>query len=80
MTTSDPRAETVVPLEDKAGSAEDSNALAALPDLELIAKLANEFFAALPGQASIPAAPAGVDSSARRDSSRSESPWQVPRR
>ena len=66
MSTSDPSAETVLTLEDKTEGAKNSNALAALPDLEVIAKLANEFFAALPGQAPNLAAPTpgGVDASA----------------
>ncbi len=55
MSTSDPGTETVVNLEDKAEGAKNSNSLTVLPDLEVIAKLANEFFAALPSQTANPA-------------------------
>jgi cysteine desulfurase / selenocysteine lyase len=60
MSTSDPSSETVLTV-DNTEATENSGGVASLPDLAVIARLANEFFAALPEQASSPGtSPAGT--------------------
>jgi hypothetical protein len=51
MSTSDPNSETVLTTDSTSDATENATAMSSLPDLEVITRLANEFFAALPGHA-----------------------------